>query len=100
MGKASTPASERVAVPSTPGVRPRVFRAARNPASTVTSVSTPVRFGIDATGVGVDEVVAVADDDVDVVDDEHAASENARAPVAATAKTAVVNLRMRVILFC
>src|ERR1700759_572689 len=49
MGKCTEP-SVRVAVPSTPGVRPRLVRALGKPASSLTEVLLPDREAMVATG--------------------------------------------------
>jgi hypothetical protein len=87
---------ERVAVPMTPGVRLRLFSAARKPASTVTAVSLPEREGIVAIGVPLVEADAEADGEDDVVEEvEQAASEKASSPEAAMAIETFLKLRMR-----
>ncbi|WP_157485673.1 hypothetical protein [Frigoribacterium sp. Leaf254] len=91
----------KVAVPTTPGVRPRLVRASTKDASTATWVSTPLlRSAIDAAGV--DAALGSAEDELedDVSEDEpesieQAASEKTRAPEA-TRPSVVLVMFLRV----
>jgi hypothetical protein len=98
MGKCRLP-STRVAVPTTPGLSPRLVRAAAKSESSSTAVSTPVRAGIEARGLG----VASADDDgfefeVEPESEaavlEQAASEAASSPAEMTPIVALCRLRI------
>ena len=68
MGKEKVPVvASKAAVPTTPGVRPRLVRASTKDASTATWVSTPLlRSGSDATG----SVDAADDEDDGAADDD------------------------------
>jgi hypothetical protein len=94
IGKCRLP-SVRVAVPTVPGVRPRLVSAAAKSASRRTAVSTPFRDGIDATGVGAAEEVA---EGVDAAEPAVAVLEQAARPPrrrAAAAKLTVAFWKVR-----
>ncbi|GAA1048380.1 hypothetical protein GCM10009569_04990 [Arthrobacter russicus] len=99
IGKIKEP-SVRAAVPITPGVRPKVVKAAPKEASSFTAVETPLSDGIEATGFGAAaELELLAELEFELLElPEQAAKEKTSAPEAAMAPTVVkMDLRMMII---